>query len=110
MIGPGPGGNFLRRITLPVNCAVEALLKFHGADWMGMIFGLISTYLLTKGRRWGFVFGVIAGIGWIAFGVLTNSVPSIIANSLFIVINCRGFGRWKRNGGAAVAQSGQNEE
>ena len=81
---------------MPVNCAVEALLKFHGTDWVGMVFGLISTYLLTKQRRWGFVFGIVAGLGWIAFGVLTQSFPSIIANSLFIVINCRGFWRWKK--------------
>jgi hypothetical protein len=38
------------------------------------------------------------GMGWMAFGILTNSIPSILANSLFIVINCRGFWRWKKDG------------
>jgi nicotinamide riboside transporter PnuC len=77
------------------------LLKFHGADWIGMIFGLISAYYIARHRRWGFVFAVIAGLGWIAFGIMTGSVPSIIANILFIVINVRGFQRWKEKGQGA---------
>lgn len=77
---------------------MEALFKFHGSDWVGMVFGLLSTYYLAKKKRWGFIFGVIGGIGWIAFGVLTRSAPSILANALFIVFNCRGFYRWKKEG------------
>jgi nicotinamide riboside transporter PnuC len=75
---------------------MEALLKFHGADWVGMLFGLISTHYLARKKRWGFVFGVAGGIGWLIFGILTESIPSIFANSLFILFNCRGFWRWKK--------------
>jgi nicotinamide riboside transporter PnuC len=76
---------------------MEALWKFHGSDWVGMVFGLVSTYFLAKKNRWGFVLGVIGGFGWVAFGILTGSIPSIVANTLFIAFNCRGFFRWKKD-------------
>jgi nicotinamide riboside transporter PnuC len=75
---------------------LEQLIKFKGADWVGMIFGLISTYYLAKEKRMGFLFGVIGGLGWIVFGILTGSIASILANLSFIAINCHGYLRWKR--------------
>jgi len=60
-----------------------------------MVFGLVSTYYLAKERKRGFLFGVAGGLGWIAFGVLTQSVAGVLANAIFIVLNCRGFWRWK---------------
>jgi nicotinamide riboside transporter PnuC len=74
----------------------EQLLKFKGTDWVGMIFGLISAYFLAKGRRYGFVFGIAAGLGWVIFGVLTGSIAGILANLCFIAINCHGYFRWKK--------------
>ncbi len=74
----------------------EALFKFKGSDWVGMIFGLIATYQLAKERRSGFIFGVIGGIGWVTFGILTGSIAGTLANLCFITMNCHGFFRWKR--------------
>lgn len=87
---------------------MEALLKFHGSDWVGMVFGLASTYLLAKKRRFGFVLGVIAGIGWVVFGIITGSIPSMVANTLFIAFNCHGFFKWKKED-CADAKSPQRE-
>ena len=75
---------------------LEQLIKFKGADWVGMIFGLISTYYLAKGKRMGFAFGVIGGLGWMMFGLLTGSIAGVLANLCFIGFNCHGFFRWKR--------------
>jgi nicotinamide riboside transporter PnuC len=75
---------------------VEALWKFHGSDWVGMVFGLISTYMLAKKKRLGFVLGVIGGLGWVVFGIITGSIPSMVANTLFIAFNCHGFFKWKK--------------
>ena len=61
-----------------------------------MVFGLISTYYLAKERKRGFLFGMIGGIGWITFGVLTQSLAGVLANATFIALNCRGFIRWKK--------------
>jgi hypothetical protein len=74
---------------------VESLLKFNGTDWVGMVFGLISTYMLAKERRYGFLVGVIGGIGWVIFGFLTGTVAGIMSNVLLIGFNVHGFIRWK---------------
>lgn len=82
--------------TFELTCVVEdAFLQYKGSDWLGMTFGLISTYFLTKEKRSGFVYGIIGGVGWLAFGILTSSIASIVANLLFIGFNCRGYLRWK---------------
>ena len=75
---------------------LEQLIKFKGSDWVGMIFGLISTYYLAKGKRAGFLFGVIGGLGWVTFGFLTGSIAGVLANLCFIAVNCHGYFRWKR--------------
>lgn len=74
----------------------EALFKFKGADWVGMVFGLIATYYLAKERRAGFVYGIIGGIGWVTFGFMTGSVAGVLANVCFISLNFRGYFRWKK--------------
>jgi nicotinamide mononucleotide transporter PnuC len=75
---------------------LEQLIKFKGSDWVGMIFGLISTYFLAKGKHAGFLFGVIGGGGWLIFGFLTGSIAGVLANICFIAVNCQGYFRWKR--------------
>jgi nicotinamide riboside transporter PnuC len=77
-------------------CAVvESLVKFNGTDWVGMIFGLVATYMLAKEKRWGFLVGVVGGIGWVAFGILTGTVAGILSNLCLIAFNVHGFIRWK---------------
>ncbi len=74
-----------------------------------MIFGLISAFYLAKHRRWGFLVGIVGGIGWMAFGIITQSIPSIIANVLFIIINARGFVRWKDKGQGGEADASEKK-
>jgi nicotinamide riboside transporter PnuC len=75
---------------------LETLMKFKGADVIGMVFGIISTIYLAKERRIGFLFGTICGGGWLAFGVLAESIPSVISNIFLIIFNLRGWWRWKQ--------------
>ena len=65
---------------------------------MGTVFGLIATYYLAKGRRRGFLFGILGGFGWVTFGFLTGSVAGVLANLAFIAVNCHGFFCWARKG------------
>ena len=75
---------------------VDTILKFHGTDWVGMIFGLLSTVYLAREKRVGFVYGAVCGGGWLAFGVITESFASILSNVLVIGFNCHGWLRWKK--------------
>ncbi|HYG22820.1 MAG TPA: nicotinamide mononucleotide transporter [Verrucomicrobiae bacterium] len=88
---------------------LEQLIKFKGADWVGMVFGLISTYLLAKGKRVGFVVGVVGGLGWVTFGILTGSIAGILANICFIGFNCHGYFCWKKKQEQAKAEPGKGK-
>ena len=75
---------------------LETFLKYKGTDWVGMVFGIVSTIYLAKERRIGFLFGSLCGAGWLGFGFLTESVASIISNLFLIAFNLRGWYKWKQ--------------
>jgi hypothetical protein len=56
-----------------------------------------SLYYLGEKRRAGFVFGVLASISWLTFGVLAGSIANVIANIIFIALNIRGYVAWQKN-------------
>jgi nicotinamide riboside transporter PnuC len=73
----------------------ESLLKFKGTDWVGMVFGILSTLALAKEKRMGFIYGMVCGAGWLVFGVITGSVASVVSNVFLIGFNGHGWWRWK---------------
>ena len=73
----------------------EIILKYHGVDWIAMIMTFLALYYLGEKRRFGFIFGILASISWLTFGVLVDSIANILANVIFIVLNLRGYLNWK---------------
>ena len=73
----------------------EILLKYHGIDWIAIIMTFLTLYYLGERRRFGFVFGIVASISWLIFGILVDSIANIIANVIFIALNLRGYLSWK---------------
>lgn len=76
----------------------EILLKYHGIDWVAIIMTFLTLYYLGEKRRFGFVFGIVASISWLIFGILVDSIANIIANVIFIALNLRGYLNWKEQG------------
>jgi len=74
---------------------MEILLKYHGIDWIAIIMTFLTLYYLGEKRRFGFVFGIVASISWLIFGILVDSIANIIANVIFIALNLRGYLNWK---------------
>ena len=74
---------------------MEILLKYHGVDWIAMVLTFLTLYYLGEKRRSGFVFGILASISWLIFGVLVHSIANIVANVIFIALNLRGYLNWK---------------
>ena len=73
----------------------EILLKYHGIDWIAIIMTFLTLYYLGERRRFGFVFGIVASISWLIFGILVDSIANIVANIIFIALNLRGYLNWK---------------
>ena len=74
---------------------MEIIFKYHGIDWVAIIMTFLTLYYLGEKRRFGFIFGIVASIAWLIFGVLVDSIANIIANVIFIALNLRGYLNWK---------------
>ena len=74
----------------------EIITKYYGIDWTAMVLNAVSIYLLGKKRKLGFFLGVLANIAWIVFAVLAHSVATVVACSIFVFLNARGWWSWSK--------------
>ena len=74
---------------------MEIIFKYHGIDWIAIIMTFLTLYYLGEKRRFGFIFGIVASIAWLIFGVLVDSIANIVANVIFIALNLRGYLNWQ---------------
>jgi hypothetical protein len=74
---------------------MEWLFGYYGVDWLATAGTLISMWLLSSQRRLGFLVGMVAAVGWFAFGALASSPAALLANALLFGINVRGYWRWQ---------------
>lgn len=76
------------------NC--DELLRYHGTDFVGLALTFTSLLLLGRRRRAGFLIGAIANVVWLAFGFLSHSAGTVLANALFGFMNMWAWMRWRR--------------
>ena len=74
----------------------DAITKYYCIDWTAMILNALSIYLLGKKRKIGFLLGVIANVAWIVFAVLAQSVATVVACSIFVCLNAKGWWNWTK--------------
>jgi nicotinamide riboside transporter PnuC len=75
---------------------MEGIFRYYGFDWLGMFFAIISIYYLGKERKRGFLFGLAGNVSWMGFAILAESLANLLANLVYIGLNCRGFWNWKQ--------------
>lgn len=73
---------------------LQLAFKYYGADWLAMVTSFLFIYLIGHKKKEGFIFGIIANLSWMAFGVMTESIANLITNSVLIVLNIRGYLKW----------------
>jgi len=73
----------------------ETITRYYGVDWIALVLNAVAIYLLGKKQRTGWSLGVVANLTWIAFGVLAHSVATMVACSLFVVLNLKGWWSWR---------------
>jgi hypothetical protein len=52
-------------------------------------------YFLGNKNKLGFVFGLAANLSWMAFALITASLPIFLSNIVFMALNIRGLLRWR---------------
>jgi hypothetical protein len=77
---------------------MSELIKYYGLDWLAVFLNLLSVYLLGNKNRWGFLSFIVANIVWLFLGTLfIHSYGIIAGNSIFLIMNSRGFIKWNQN-------------
>jgi len=72
------------------------LTPYYGLDWLAVALSLLAVYLLGNHNRWGFATFAAANVLWIALGfTLISSYGIAVGNIIFLMMNTRGFIRWK---------------
>lgn len=89
---------------------LDGLLRYCGADFVGLVLSFFSLWQLSRRRRSGFLLGAAANAAWLVFGFLSTSAATVYANALFGGMNLYAWLRWKHDeeaGGAGVSASGR---
>ena len=74
----------------------EAVTRYYCVDWIALVLNAFAIYLLGKKQRTGWSLGVIANLAWIAFGLLAHSVATMVACSIFVALNIKGWWDWRK--------------
>ena len=74
---------------------IGTLVKYYGVDWIALVLNAGAIYLLGKKHRAGWSLGVVANVAWIVFGILAHSVATVVACSIFVALNVKGWWGWR---------------
>ncbi len=80
---------------------LDALLRYKGMDLAGFVLTFASLLMLGNKQRAGFLVGCVASVAWAGFSVQAESIPTLTANGVFLVMNLRGYLRWSKAGAGA---------
>ena len=74
----------------------ETVFRYYGIDWIALALNATAIYLLGKKRKSGFTFGVVANVAWIVFAVLAHSLATVVACTIFVILNVKGWRSWSQ--------------
>lgn len=74
----------------------ETIFRYYGIDWLALVLNAAAIHLLGKKKKSGFSLGVAANLTWIAFAILAHSLATVVACSIFVVLNAKGWWNWTR--------------
>ncbi len=77
---------------------MDIFLKYYGLDWLAMASSLLAVYLIGNKNRIGFISYILANALWIYLGVFKmQSFGISVGNVFFLMMNLRGFLKWKKD-------------
>jgi hypothetical protein len=79
---------------------------YYYLDWLEMSLSLLTVGLLGSKSRWGFACFVVANLTWLVVGSIAGSYGIVLGNVAFLVMNTRGFFRWKATASCIVPAPG----
>ncbi|BDD03961.1 hypothetical protein [Aureibacter tunicatorum] len=75
---------------------MDKIFEYYLIDWIGISLALLAVYLLGNKKKLGFIVFAISNIVWMYLGfVMMNSIGTAVGNSIFLIINIRGYINWQ---------------
>lgn len=74
---------------------MDVLFRHYGTDWLAIALTGAALYRLGNRKRDGFLYGIASNLAWGVFAVLVFSVAAMLANAIFLVMNVRGWLKWR---------------
>jgi len=68
--------------------------QYYGIDWLAMIGSLLFIYLVGDKKRYSFIVGGFANIGWITVNFWANIWAGVIVNIILTFLNIRAYIQW----------------
>lgn len=75
---------------------LEALSKYYGLDWIGMIGSLYFLFLIGNKKRYGFIVFSIANMAWLVVNYMAQIWPGVIVCTIIIGLNIRDYIKWEK--------------
>ena len=70
------------------------IFKYYGIDWLLFILVLVHLWLLGNKNKLAFVFGILGCACGVAFGIMIESIASVIMNFTFGLLHFRALIKW----------------
>ena len=74
----------------------DTIVRYYFIDWIALVLNALAIYLLGKKKKAGFSLGIVANMAWIVFGILAHSMATVVACTIFVVLNIKGWWNWTR--------------
>lgn len=75
----------------------DSITQYYGLDWASIILSFFSLNALKNKQVMGFVYGAIGCICALILSIIISSIPMVVANIIFVVMQCRGYIAWKKD-------------
>ncbi len=73
----------------------ETVVRYYGVDWLAMVLNALTIFLLGKKVRLGWALGIVANAVWVLFGVMAHSLATVVACTIFMLLNAKGWWGWR---------------
>jgi hypothetical protein len=76
---------------------LQPLIRYYGIDWLLFILVVMHLWMLGNKCRSAFIFGAMACCCGFCFGILIESIATILMNIVFFSMHVRAYIRWGKD-------------
>lgn len=68
----------------------------NALEWLITTLGFVSTYLISRSRRSGWIVGIVTQVIWVFVAAETHQYAFVLTSIVSSVLSAQGWLRWRR--------------